>query len=59
MPISPDEIAVHRYSPEDGSLSLIVRYGNWGCGTRVHDGRPGRLDAARVRHGHIAGGAVS
>ncbi|MEU6375284.1 hypothetical protein [Streptomyces sp. NPDC046909] len=40
MPISPDEIAVYRYTPEGGSLSLIVRYGNWGCGTPDSDGAP-------------------
>ncbi|MER7462607.1 hypothetical protein [Streptomyces sp. NPDC097981] len=31
MPISPDEIAVYRYTPEGGMLSLIVKHGNWGC----------------------------
>ncbi|MEU6861907.1 hypothetical protein ABZ924_01320 [Streptomyces sp. NPDC046876] len=31
MPISPDEIAVYRYTPEGGAHSLIVRHGNWGC----------------------------
>ncbi|MCX5148356.1 MULTISPECIES: hypothetical protein [unclassified Streptomyces] len=31
MPISPDEIAVYRYTPEGGTLSLIVKHGNWGC----------------------------
>ncbi|MEU5122644.1 hypothetical protein [Streptomyces asoensis] len=40
MPISPDEIAVYRYTPEGGSLSLIVKYGNWGCGTPDSDGAP-------------------
>lgn len=40
MPISPDEIAVYRYTPEGGSLSLIVRHGNWGCGTPDSDGAP-------------------
>ncbi|MEV6613247.1 hypothetical protein AB0N31_05075 [Streptomyces sp. NPDC051051] len=40
MPISPDEIAVYRYTPEGGSLSLIVRYGNWGCGPADSDGAP-------------------
>ncbi|WP_369240750.1 hypothetical protein AB5J56_40620 [Streptomyces sp. R21] len=40
MPISPDEIAVYRYTPEGGSLSLIVKYGNWGCGTGDSDGAP-------------------
>ncbi|MFI6000341.1 hypothetical protein ACIA98_07965 [Streptomyces sp. NPDC051366] len=29
--ISPDEIAVYRYTPEGGSTSLIVKHGNWGC----------------------------
>ncbi|MFI1507807.1 hypothetical protein [Streptomyces sp. NPDC020597] len=40
MPISPDEVAVYRYTPEGGSLSLIVRHGNWGCGTPDSDGAP-------------------
>ncbi|MEU5322792.1 hypothetical protein AB0G67_39485 [Streptomyces sp. NPDC021056] len=40
MPISPDEIAVYRYTPEGGSLSLIIRHGNWGCGTPDSDGAP-------------------
>ncbi|MFG2298258.1 hypothetical protein [Streptomyces sp. NPDC048603] len=40
MPISPDEIAVHRYTPEGGFHSLIVRHGNWGCGTPDSDGAP-------------------
>lgn len=30
-PVSPDEIAVYRYTPEGGALSLIVKHGNWGC----------------------------
>ncbi|WP_215452497.1 hypothetical protein [Streptomyces sp. ATCC 21386] len=40
MPISPDEIAVYRYTPEGGTLSLIVKHGNWGCGTPDSDGAP-------------------
>ncbi|MEE1836222.1 hypothetical protein [Streptomyces sp. SP17KL33] len=40
MPISPDEIAVYRYTPEGGSLSLIVKHGSWGCGTPDSDGAP-------------------
>lgn len=40
MPISPDEIAVYRHTPEGGSLSLIVKHGNWGCGTPDSDGAP-------------------
>ncbi|MGW7385864.1 hypothetical protein [Streptomyces sp. NPDC054794] len=40
MPISPDEVAVYRYSPEGGSLSLIVKHGNWGCPTGDSDGAP-------------------
>ncbi|KOV96455.1 lipoprotein [Streptomyces sp. NRRL B-1140] len=40
MPISPDEIAVYRYTPEGGSLSLIFRHGNWGCGSPDSDGAP-------------------
>ncbi|MET9960666.1 hypothetical protein ABZ128_16725 [Streptomyces sp. NPDC006326] len=31
MPISPNEIAVYRYTPEGGFASLIVRHGHWGC----------------------------
>lgn len=33
MPISPDEIAVYRYTPEGGFHSLIVKHGNWTCPT--------------------------
>lgn len=40
MPISPDELAVYRYTPEDGTLSLIVRLGNWGCAPADSDGAP-------------------
>jgi hypothetical protein len=40
MPISPDEVAVYRYTPEGGSLSLIVKHGNWGCGSPDSDGPP-------------------
>ncbi|MGW7268734.1 hypothetical protein [Streptomyces sp. NPDC054842] len=40
MPISPDEIAVYRYTPEGGFLSLIVKHGNWGCGSPDTDGAP-------------------
>lgn len=40
MPISPDEIAVYRYTPEGGSLSLIIRHGNWGCPSPDSDGTP-------------------
>ncbi|QJT06269.1 hypothetical protein G9272_43115 [Streptomyces asoensis] len=40
MPISPDEVAVYRYTPEGGSLSLIVKHGNWGCGLPDSDGAP-------------------
>ncbi|MET7440898.1 hypothetical protein ACFYQQ_19430 [Streptomyces sp. NPDC005496] len=40
MPISPDEIAVYRYTPEGGFLSLIVKHGNWGCGSPDSDGAP-------------------
>ncbi|MFI5979486.1 hypothetical protein ACIBEA_01275 [Streptomyces sp. NPDC051555] len=32
MPISPDTIALYRYTPEGGSHGLIVKYGNWTCG---------------------------
>ncbi|RSS44088.1 hypothetical protein EF912_29355 [Streptomyces sp. WAC07061] len=31
MPISPDTIAVYRYTPEGGSHHLIVRHGEFGC----------------------------
>ncbi|MEU2062524.1 hypothetical protein [Streptomyces sp. NPDC013455] len=40
MPISPDEIAVYRYTPEGGALSLIVKHGNWGCAPKDSDGAP-------------------
>lgn len=40
MPISPDEIAVYRYTPEGGFHSLVVKHGNWGCGTPDTDGAP-------------------
>ncbi|MEU0007207.1 hypothetical protein ABZ079_23730 [Streptomyces sp. NPDC006314] len=40
MPISPDEIAVYRYTPEGGSLNLIVKHGNWGCAPADSDGAP-------------------
>ncbi|MFF3890292.1 hypothetical protein [Streptomyces sp. NPDC001914] len=40
MPISPDEVAVYRYTPEGESLSLIVKHGNWGCGSPDSDGAP-------------------
>ncbi|GGO87853.1 hypothetical protein GCM10012280_27280 [Wenjunlia tyrosinilytica] len=40
MPISPDEIAVYRYTPEGGSLSLIIKHGNWGCPYGDTDGAP-------------------
>ncbi|MFJ3876282.1 hypothetical protein ACIPW5_02340 [Streptomyces sp. NPDC090077] len=31
MPISPDTIAVYRYTPEGGAHHLIVRHGEFGC----------------------------
>ncbi|WP_225840327.1 hypothetical protein [Streptomyces sp. NK08204] len=40
MPISPDEVSVYGYTPEGGSLSLIVKYGNWGCPSGDSDGAP-------------------
>ncbi|MET9606881.1 hypothetical protein ABZZ17_17660 [Streptomyces sp. NPDC006512] len=40
MPISPDEVAVNRYTPEGGFHSLIVKHGNWGCGAPGTDGAP-------------------
>ncbi|MFI8281304.1 hypothetical protein ACIGBH_41985 [Streptomyces sp. NPDC085929] len=36
MPVSPDTIAVHRYTPEGGMTSLIVQHGTHGC--------PGRFE---------------
>lgn len=30
-PVSPNEIAVYRYTPEGGAYSLIVKHGHWGC----------------------------
>lgn len=38
MPIAPDLIALRRYTPEGGSHNLIVRHGNWSCGTPDTDG---------------------
>ncbi|MEW2114168.1 hypothetical protein AB0945_03055 [Streptomyces sp. NPDC005474] len=38
MPISPDEVAVYRYTPEGGSLNLIVKAGAWGCPAPDSDG---------------------
>lgn len=40
MPISPDEIAVNRYTPEGGVHSLIVKHGNWGCAAPGADAAP-------------------
>lgn len=40
MPISPDELAVYRYTPEGGTLNLIVKLGNWGCAPADSDGAP-------------------
>ncbi|MFJ8159578.1 hypothetical protein ACIRBY_01470 [Streptomyces sp. NPDC096136] len=36
MPVSPDTIAVHRYTPEGGMTSLVVQHGTYGC--------PGRFE---------------
>ncbi|MEV0414880.1 hypothetical protein AB0I68_29730 [Streptomyces sp. NPDC050448] len=36
MPVSPDTIAVHRYTPEGGMTTLIVQHGTYGC--------PGRFE---------------
>jgi hypothetical protein len=38
MPISPDEVAVYRYTPEGGTLNLIVKAGVWGCPDPDTDG---------------------
>ncbi|MFZ3469537.1 hypothetical protein ACODT3_29335 [Streptomyces sp. 4.24] len=40
MPISPDEVAVYRYTPEGGAHSLIVKHGNWGCAAPGMDAAP-------------------
>ncbi|MGW1777372.1 hypothetical protein [Streptomyces sp. NPDC002104] len=40
MPISPDEVAVYRYTPEGGVHSLIVKHGNWGCAAPGADAAP-------------------
>ncbi|WP_407839705.1 hypothetical protein ACE1OC_30445 [Streptomyces sp. DSM 116496] len=40
MPISPDEIAVNRYTPEGGVHSLIIKHGNWGCAAPGADAAP-------------------
>ncbi|MFI5665825.1 hypothetical protein [Streptomyces sp. NPDC051704] len=29
--VSPNEVAVNRYTPEGGAYSLIVKHGHWGC----------------------------
>ncbi|MBT2482654.1 hypothetical protein [Streptomyces sp. ISL-94] len=41
MPIAPDLIALRRYTPEGGSHNLIVKHGNWSCGTPDTDGADG------------------
>ncbi|MEV0977737.1 hypothetical protein [Streptomyces sp. NPDC049915] len=33
-------MAVLRYTPEGGSLSLIVKHGTWGCAPADSDGAP-------------------
>lgn len=40
MPISPDEVAVYRYTPEGGVHSLIIKHGNWGCAAPGMDAAP-------------------
>lgn len=40
MPISPDEVAVYRYTPEGGAHSLIIKHGNWGCAAPGADAAP-------------------
>ncbi|MFF1412167.1 hypothetical protein ACFVX6_20755 [Streptomyces sp. NPDC058289] len=40
MPISPDEVAVYRYTPEGGVHSMIVKHGNWGCAAPGMDAAP-------------------
>lgn len=40
MPISPDEVAVNRYTPEGGVHSLIIKHGNWGCAAPGADAAP-------------------
>nr|WSX52450.1 hypothetical protein OG409_28060 [Streptomyces sp. NBC_00974] len=40
MPVSPDEIAVYRYTPEGGAHSLILKHGNWGCAAPGADAAP-------------------
>ncbi|MGW5396971.1 hypothetical protein [Streptomyces sp. NPDC003952] len=40
MPISPDEVAVYRYTPEGGVHSLIIKHGNWGCAAPGADAAP-------------------
>ncbi|MCJ0872760.1 hypothetical protein [Streptomyces sp. AP-93] len=40
MPISPDEVAVYRYTPEGGVHSLIIKHGNWGCAAPGKDSAP-------------------
>ncbi|MGW6691236.1 hypothetical protein [Streptomyces sp. NPDC054961] len=40
MPVSPDEIAVYRYTPEGGAHSLILKHGHWGCAAPGADAAP-------------------
>ncbi|MGW8776470.1 hypothetical protein ACWGNM_00115 [Streptomyces sp. NPDC055796] len=40
MPVSPDTIAVHRYTPEGGMTSLIVQHGTYGCPGRFEPSGP-------------------
>ncbi|RPF44108.1 hypothetical protein EDD96_0626 [Streptomyces sp. Ag109_G2-6] len=40
MPVSPDTIAVQRYTPEGGMTSLIVQHGTYGCPGRFEPSGP-------------------
>ncbi|MFG2875364.1 hypothetical protein ACGFYU_10200 [Streptomyces sp. NPDC048337] len=38
MPIAPDMLSLRRYTPEGGSHNLIVKHGNWSCGSKDTEG---------------------
>ncbi|MFF2197686.1 hypothetical protein [Streptomyces sp. NPDC058157] len=40
MPVSPDTIAVQRYTPEGGMTSLVVQHGTYGCPGRFEPSGP-------------------
>ncbi|MFC9292637.1 hypothetical protein ACFTWH_09805 [Streptomyces sp. NPDC057011] len=38
VPIAPDMLSLRRYTPEGGSHNLIVKRGNWSCGSKDTEG---------------------